>query len=661
MTMGAAERLPDFLLPCGYLELVDAFGDGLTPSPPVVVSEWAQKYRRLSSKESPKPGRWDNELVPFAVEIMDVLSPMHPARRVVYQKSTQIAGTETGNNWVGCVIATQRCPMMVVEPTSTLAERWSKQRLASMIDATPVLWEKIKPARSRDSGNTTLLKEWPGGLLIIAGANSAADLRSMPARYLFADEVDAYPVDLDGEGDPLSLAEARLGTFDDRKVFICSTPTIESLSVVHKEYQASDKRRYYVPCPHCGHEQPLEWDHLSWPDGEPHKAAYRCDAEDCGCLIEESHKPAMLAAGRWVAENPAGWTEQRPEAGAIGFAINALYSPIGLGARWGELAAEWERKKADPLLVKTFTNTKLGICVADPEEKLDWEELKHRAEPYDLRTIPPGALVLTAGVDVQGDRWAIVILGHGRDAHRWILDWIELPGDPTNANDWRILDDYLSEPIINSYGVPMRLSAVCIDSGYLQDDVVNFTRLREGRGIFAIKGASQRGKAVIGRPSKVDVTWRGVVHKQGAKQWQVGEDTAKMQLFQMLKADRRADSHESRRIHFSHKLDDSFYSQFTAEVYDPNKGKWIKTRQRNEALDCYVYAVAAAMHPKIQLHRWTDARWARQESLVQPSNGDLFSAPAAASPAGAAPREKTGKRPPKRPTAQGYAPDGWGL
>lgn len=620
----------------------DAASDALTPSPPVIVSQWAERHRRLSPKESSKPGRWQNGWAPFAAEIMDVLSPEHPAQRIVFQKSTQVAGTEIGNNWVGSVIATQRCPMMVTQPTIDLGERWSKQRLTAMIESTPALRAKIAPARSRDSGNTTMLKEWDGGVLIISGANSAASLRSMPAKYLFADEVDAYPIDLDGEGDPLSLAEARLSNFEDRKIFICSTPTIESLSVIHKEFKASDQRRYQVPCPHCGGYQALEWEQLHWPEGEPHNAVYLC--MECGKDISEDGKPAMLAAGRWVAEKPENWDEMHPTHGAIGFHINAIYSPIGLGLTWGELAADWLRKRKDPLLLKTFVNTKLGICNEDPGEKLDWEALKQRAELYKIRTIPKGCLVLTAGVDVQGDRWAVLVLGHGRDGQKWVIDYVEIDGDPTKPDDWKKLDAYLGKSIENDWRVPLRIEAACIDSGYLQDEVVNFTRSREQRGIYAIKGSSQRGRSIIGGASKVDFTWRGTTYKAGAKQWQVGEDTAKEWIYKVLAADGKEALPSNRRIHFSADLDESFYTGLTAEVYDPNKRRWIKIRPRNEPLDCFGYAIAAARHRARRIEFWPESEWRRREELVQPTIGDLFAGAAAAQEEGTPAKEETAKR-----------------
>lgn len=619
----------------GYCLTLACVVEGLAPPPRLAVWEWADKYRRLPSKGAAEPGPWRTDRVPFTREIMACLSPASPVQRVVYMKSTQVAGTEVGNNWVGSVIHHHRIPMMIVQPTIDLAERWSKQRLAAMIAETFALALKIAPSRSRDSGNTTLVKEWAGGVLIISGANSAASLRSMPAKYLFCDEVDAYPVDLDGEGDPLSLAEARTSTFQDRKIFLCSTPTIESLSVIAKEYEASDQRHYHVPCPHCGGYQPLVWEQLHWPEGDARQAVYLCT--ECGQDIEEHSKTRMLAAGRWKATFP--------EREVAGFHINSLYTPIGLGFSWGELAEMWEKVRRNPNKLKTFTNTKLGICVADPEERLDWEEMKHRAEAYACGTLPPGCLVLTAGVDVQGDRWAVLVLGHGRDEEQWIVDYHEIDGDPTKPADWARLEEYLTQTWTNVAGMPLRLSCVAVDSGYLQDDVINYTRFREARGILAIKGASQRGRQIIGRASRVDYTWRGATYKAGAKQWQVGEDVAKERIFRILQAD-RGQSEPQRRMHFPAGLDESFYSMLTAEVYDPNKRKWVKIRARNEVLDCLVYAIAASRHPRQRLDRRTKPWWDQLASALEPAVPDMFSAHGLPAAAKAAP-----KPPPAAPPA----------
>ncbi len=601
----------------GYGIACRAWAAGIRRPPRLTVTEWADAHRRLPTKGASEPGRWRTSRTPYLQEIQDCLSDSHPARRVVFIKSVQVGATEAGNNWVGWLIATQKAPMMVVQPTIDVAERWSKQRLAPMIEDVPALREKIAPARSRDSGNTTLLKEFPGGVLIVSGANSASSLRSMPIRFLFLDEIDAYPRDLDEEGDPVSLAEARTTTFPRRKVFLVSTPTIESLSRINKEWLASDMRRYQVACPHCGEPQSLEWSGLQWPDGEPEKAAYAC--KGCGALIDESEKTALLAAGRWVAEHP--------ERDAAGFHINALYTPIGLGLSWAELAREWIAAQRDPIRLKTFINLRLGECFADPNEKLDWDEIKSRAGGQEARTIPRGCLMLTAGVDVQKDRFAFLLLGHGRGGVQWVIDYVELPADPTRPEEWEKIDAYLAEPRQSSCGVPMRISMAAIDSGYLSDDVMNYTRTRRNRGVIAVKGSSMPNRPIITKGSKVDFNWRGSTIRNGAELWSVGSDTAKHQLFARLTADRKHPEHD-RMIRFPVGLDESFYSQLTAEVFDSTKRKWVKVRPRNEALDTYCYAVAAGMHPNVRVHTWKEPHWARLEAALEPVAGDLFSPPA---------------------------------
>jgi len=639
--MGAPDPLA-FAMLDGLLLAGEAIAFGVEPPPRLSVTEWADAHRRLPTKGAGEPGPWRTSRVPYSAEIMDCLSAEHPAKRVVFMKSVQSAGTEMGNNWVGWFIDTQKAPMMVVQPTLDMAERWSKQRLAAMIEDCPGLRAKIAPARARDSGNTTLLKEWAGGVMVISGANSGASLRSMPARYLFLDEVDAYPAELEGEGDPISLAEARTTTFPRRKVFLVSTPTIESLSRINKEWLASDMRRYHVPCPHCGHSQHLVWDNLRWPKDRPEEAVYHC--ADCGAGIEEHHKTRMLAAGKWVATHP--------ERAVVGFHINGLYTPTGLGYTWGELAALWIESAKDPARIKTFVNLRLGEVVADPNEKIDADDLATRASPYQTRTIPPGCLLLTAGIDVQKDRFAILIIGHGRAGQQWVIDYNELPADPTTDAGWEALDAFLKPSFTNSRGVPIRISLAAIDSGYLTDHVLAYTRLRRGR-VIAVKGASSPGKPIINRPSKLDVTVKGRTIKHGAEGWLVGSDTAKHVLFAVLTADGKRPLDADRMIRFPEGLDASFYSQLTAEVWDPNRRKWVKVRPRNEALDTWCYALAAAHHPSLRVHVWREPQWARLEAALEPASGDLFAS--APSPAAVNP-EKQAKTPPPAKAARPKTP-----
>lgn len=605
-------------MPDGGAVFREGWCDGWMPDPIMTVSEWADQHRRLPAKGAAEPGPWRTTRTPYAREIMDCLSDHHPAREVVLMGSTQIAKSEIGLNWAGYTIDTNPGPMLAVLPTLDLGERWSKQRLAPMIDESPRLRAKVAPARSRDSGNTTNLKEFEGGILMITGANSAAGLSSMPVKKLLLDEVDRFPQEVEDEGDPIDLAEARTSTFQRRKVFKASSPTIASLSRIDKAWKRSDQRRYYVPCPHCGEKQHLRFEQLQAPEGRPLEAQYAC--EHCGCLIAEHHKTWMLEHGEWRATHP--------ERAIAGFHLNGLYTPVGLGKTWGEHLARWFEVRNDPVRLKVFTNTVLGVTYEDPNEKLDWEEIKARAEPRRLREIPVGYLILTAGVDVQKDRLEVQVWAWGPDEHGAVVDAHVIDGDPTRPEIWEQLDKYLEQPFRNAFGVDMRIASVAVDSGYLTDDVLNYTRGRERRGIFAVKGSPDRSRPVIGRPSKVDVKRNGVTLRHGARLWMVGVNQAKHRLFARLAGDRKTEKPEERMVRFSAELPDDYYLQLTAEVYDPHAGRWTKlANRRNEALDTAVYAMAAAMHPRCRVHMMRAPQWAQWRSLVEPAEHDLFAAP----------------------------------
>ena len=254
----------------GAEDLLRVWRQGLRPDPNLTVSEWADQHRWLSSRGAAEPGRYRTARAPYLREIMDALSPGHPAQRITFMKAAQVGATEAGNNWIGFVIHHAPGPMLAVLPSLELAKRTSRGRLDPLIADSPALRERVNPARSRDAGNSMLSKEFPGGILVLTGANSATGLRSMPARYVFLDEVDAYPASADEEGDPVTLAEARTTTFSHRrKVFMVSTPTIRGLSRIEREFEASDQRRYFVPCPHCGAMQWLQFDRLRRRLGHP--------------------------------------------------------------------------------------------------------------------------------------------------------------------------------------------------------------------------------------------------------------------------------------------------------------------------------------------------------------------------------------------------------
>lgn len=606
-------------LPDGYAVACDAWAAGFNRPPRQTVSEWADEHRRLPAKGASEPGQWRTRRVPFIRDVMDCLSPFSPVRKVVFCKSTQVAGTESGLNWMGYVIDRAPAPMLVVQPTVEIGELFSKQRLQPMIDESPRLRAIIPPARSRDSGNTTLVKEFPGGLLRITGSNSASGLRSMPAKYLFLDEVDAYEQDVEGEGDPVTLAERRTSTFPRRKILLVSTPTIKGVSRIDREYEASDQRRYHVPCPHCGEKQHLKWPNLRW-DIADNRVWYVC--EHNGCVIEEHHKTRMLEGGEWIATYP--------DREVAGFHVNALYTPIGLGDTWLDHAKRWLAAQGDPALLKSFVNTILGEAWEDRSSQIKPHELLARAEPYRLRTIPAGCLLLTAGIDVQDDRFAVQVVGWGRGERCWIIDWFELPADTSREDEWERLDRVLlAQAYRNQFGVDMRIVASAVDTGGHQThQAYNWARTRKHRGVFAVKGSSIANKPVVSRPTRQDINWRGKVVKDGVELYSVGVDTAKSVLMARLLGDGKVDISQ-RLIRFSAELPEEYYQQLTAEVFDPVKNRWVKRRGqlRNEALDTWVYAYFAALQPTVRLHMLREADWQRLESVIEPKTGDLFATP----------------------------------
>ena len=372
--------------PDGSAALALAWAQGLRPEPALSVAAWADRHRVLSPRASAEPGRWRTARTPYLGEIMAALSPSHPAQRIVFMKGAQVGGTEAGNNWLGFLIHHAPGPALAVQPTVELAKRFSRQRVATLIEETPVLRERVTPARSRDSGNTVLSKEFPGGILVMTGANSAVGLRSLPARYLFLDEVDAYPASADEEGDPVALAEARTLTFAHRrKIFLVSTPTIQGVSRIEREYQASDQRRYFVPCPHCGAMQWLRFERLRWDKGQPETAAYWCEA--CERPIAERHKAEMLPAGSW-----------RPTATAtdpltVGYHLSALYAPLGW-LSWARIAALHEQARGADETHRAFVNAVLGETWAETGDSPDWQRLYERREDWPMGTVPQGGLLL---------------------------------------------------------------------------------------------------------------------------------------------------------------------------------------------------------------------------------------------------------------------------
>jgi phage terminase large subunit GpA-like protein len=594
----------------GYQALLDAVSQACKPRRKLTVSEWADAHRMLSSKGSSEAGPWKTSRTPYLREIMDCLSDRSPVKRIVVIKSAQIGASEAGLNWIGFTMDHSPCPMLVVLPTLEVRKRWVRQRLDPMLSETPALASIFDAKASRQSSNSEDIKDYPGGMLVVGGANSPASLASMPIGRVICDEVDRFPWQVGQEGDPLGLIDERTKTFPRRKVLLISTPTIKDASRIDEEYQRSDQRKYHVPCPHCHESIVLKWQNLRWDTGAKH-AWYIC--EECGCEIQEHFKPAMLANGRWVPANP--------DSAVRGYHINALYAPLGLGYSWAEMSREWLACHDDPPKLKRFVNTTLGEVWEDRSRDIKPNALMERAEGYKTRTAPPSCLVLTAGVDTQDDRLELQILGWGRNETCWVIDYLVLPGDPSKPEVWMRLAEILNTPICNAYGHDLLIQATAIDTGgHHTHDVYNFVRSKACRRLMAIKGSNTPSKPILaGRPSDQDINWRGKVIKNGVKLWMIGVDTVKHMLLNRLAADAGQPA-ESRRIRFSQDLPADYYDQLVSEAFDPEKNRWVKRRgRRNEGLDTWVYACAAAHHPEIRVHVMRDRDWDKLTVMLEPT------------------------------------------
>jgi phage terminase large subunit GpA-like protein len=457
-------------------------------------------------------------------------------------------------------------------------------------------------------------------VLVMTGANSAVGLRSMPVRYLFLDEVDGYPLDVEGEGDAISLAEARTRTFARRKIFIVSTPTISGVSAIEREYEASDQQRYFVPCPHCAHRQWLRFEQLRWDKGQPETAAYIC--ESCDTAIHEHHKTWMLEHGEWRA--------MVPEHGAktAGFHLSSLYSPVGWRS-WKDIAVAWEsavsKVSGSAAAIKTFKNTELGETWVEEGEAPDWQRLIERREDYRIGTVPLGGLLLVGGADVQKDRIEASVWAFGRGKECWLVEHRVLMGDTAREPVWGQLDAMLGETWTHASGAAMPLSRMALDTGFATQEAYAFVRSCRDPRLMAVKGIA-RGAALIGTPTAVDVTQSGKKLRRGIKVFSVVGGIAKLEFYNNLRKapdvqdDGVTVKYPAGFVHLP-KVDAEFVQQLCAEQLITRRDRngfahreWQKMRERNEALDCYVYARASAS--AAGLDRFEERHWRELEKQL---------------------------------------------
>jgi phage terminase large subunit GpA-like protein len=585
--------------------LLKAFQDALKPIARLKPSEWADKNRVLSSVSSSEPGPWRNSRVPYLVEIMDCFSPYSPYKEVVIMKGSQTGVTEAAMNVTGFYIDNNPCPIMYVMPTEATVKRNSKIRFDPMVEASPNLKAKVSTAQAKDKTNTILEKSFNGGVLIFAGANSPASLRSVPVLLMILDEVDAMPRDVGGEGNPVDLARARTTTFAQKKIMLISTPTIEGGSLIEDEYLSTDQRRFFIPCPECGLMQTLEWENLKWENSED--VRYKCDG--CDHLIEERQKPYMFKLGEWRPTKKENISRLR-----AGFHVSGLYSPLGW-LSWSEIVQAYEKAGTDATKLKVFHNTMLGESYKEKGDAPEWEGIYKRRENYPTYSPPKAVKVITVGVDVQKDRLELEVKGWGEDRQSWSIDYRVLIGETSKTGPgtvWAELGKVVTETWTREDGKILPMSRMAVDSGYNTSEVYKFCALFDPNRVSAVKGRENLNMAVSA-PRPITFLSNGKPVKF-SQLWGVGSSFLKYEIYGQLRLTLNEDgSYPGGYAHYPTAYEPHFFRMLTAEVLQKRivKGfpvyEWVKTYARNESLDTFVYARAALS--MMGVDSWRPEHW----------------------------------------------------
>lgn len=567
--------------------------DAVKPPPDLTISEWADRYRVLSSEASSEYGAWNTSRAEYQRGIMDAISD-DKIEEVVIMSCAQVGKTEMILNLIGYHVGQDPAPMLVVQPTLEMAQTFSKDRLAPMVRDCPTLADKIKDPRSRDSGNSILKKQFAGGHITMCGANSPSSLASRPVRLVLCDEVDRFPSSAGTEGDPIDLAKRRATTFTNRKIVMVSTPTVKDASRIEAAFEETDKREYHVPCKDCGEEHVLRWSNVKWDKGAPETAAYIC--EHCGSVWDDAARFRAIRRGRWVATNPS--------VGKAGFRLSGLCSP------WTPIETavrEFLEAKKLPETLRVWVNTYLGETFQEIGDRVEEGDIADRREDWGEK-VPSGVVMVTAGADVQSDRLEIEILGIGRDEETWSIGYEVIYGDPSAPQLWGDLDTLLARTYEREDGVVLPIQSMAIDTGgHHTQQVYKYCKPRYGRRVFAIKGVGGEGRPLIGRPS--------TNNNMKCKLFPIGVDTAKEIVYSRLRIQEEGAGY----CHFPIDRDDEYFRMLTAEeiVTRFHKGfrkrEWRKTRARNEALDCRVYALAASAILNTNINAMASRQKARQE------------------------------------------------
>lgn len=575
---------------------------GMTPPDDLTVTQWAEAKRRLSAESAAEPGPWRTERTPYLREPMDAFTDPK-VRHIVMVAASQVGKSEFLNNCIGYIIDEDPGSILFIHPTTIDAQEYSKLRIAPMLRDSPALRQKIAAPKSRDSHNTILQKAYPGGILTMCGSTEAHALASKPIRYVFGDERDRWATSAGNEGDPWDLAMARQATFYNAKAVEVSTTTIKNASAIEAAYYTGTMERWNSKCPHCGEYHEIRWSDIRFEYDEiivSHKKTYKVKkvyytCPGCGCISTEAEM--KRAPAKWIAENPEAYGQ-----GTRSFWLNAFVSQW---ASWESIVLKYLNALGSTKKMQVVFNTCFGEPWEDRGDIEDEDSLLARREDYgkdkngEPVELPPGVLVLTAGVDTQDDRMEYEIVGHGFFGETWGIEKGIVMGRPDDDATWNKLDEVVFDRVMRfENGVGLRVSMSFVDEGgHFTQSVRAQCNARISKKVFCIKGMPGQDKPYISPPKKQKI-FVNQIAVGTCWQYQLGVDSGKEIIMDNL----RVQTPGQKYCHFP-KRDDygsAYFAGLLSEtkVYDPNKKqpwswKKIPGHERNEPLDCRNYALAA--------------------------------------------------------------------
>ena len=619
----------------------------LTPPEHIRPSLWARQ--NLIVPDGPRAGEpWSSDLTPYIIEPLDMLGPESGVNEIAVMKSAQTGFSMMLIAAIGHSIDRDPCRMAIMQPTDGALSDFNREKLQVAIDGSQALSRKVAQQVSRGArGSTTYSKVFPGGSLSMILASSGADLRGKTIRKLFRDEIDEYEDDLNGQGDPLELSDARLISFlatGDWKKADVSTPIIKGDSKIEKRFLAGDQRRWFVICPHCKTEDgsdslfSFEWGpNFRYQDSYPYNPYYV--APCCGGIIQAHEKNALVRRGRWIA------SAERPGA-YPSYHFDTLSSPF---VPWEEVVKAFLSAGDDPRKMQTFWNLWLGLPYEIRGDAPDFVRLMERRTPALQRgRIPSRGLILTAAADVQMRGIYVEVLAFAPDRQTYVVeaDFLDGSTEAPDSGAFELLKQrFLHHEFPDAYGRKRRVDVLGIDSGYRSHIVYAFVRNNQclhpdtGRDlVLALDGRDGWGRPPIGTPKLVDINLAGQKVKGGAKLWPIGTWPLKGTFYADLNkmgAISGALGDPEGYCHFGEWLDETYFRQLTAEYLAEEgvKGRrrkiW-KTRPSqsdNHFLDCRIYNLALAEY--LGLSSTSPAEWAdlaRRRGMPEAAIvNDLFS------------------------------------